>query len=153
MNIKRICPFALVILAVISAVPLHATSYYPVRPEDSRAVYLTKDQFGVHADGAGDDADALQLAIDRVQETTRSGVVFIPEGRYRLGKTIFVWQGIRLIGYGPKRPVFVLGKNTPGFQEGSKLHGPFCGLSSAAGQAVQRRHGTYVLQRDEQHRF
>jgi hypothetical protein len=47
-------------------------------------------------------------------------VVFIPEGRYRLGKTIFVWQGIRLIGFGPKRPVFVLGKNTPGFQEGSK---------------------------------
>ena len=119
MNIKRLCPIALVLLAVISAVPLHANSYYPVRPEDSRAVYLTKDQFGVHADGAGDDAEALQLAIDRVQETTRSGVVFIPEGRYRLGKTIFVWQGIRLIGFGPKRPVLVLGKNTPGFQEGS----------------------------------
>ena len=120
MDIKRFCPIALVLLAVISAVPLHANSYYPVRPEDSRAVYLTKDQFGVHADGAGDDADPLQQAIDRVQETTRSGVVFIPEGRYRLGKTIFVWQGIRLIGYGPKRPVFVLGKDTPGFQEGSK---------------------------------
>ena len=119
MDIKRFCPIALVLLAVISAVPLHANSYYSIRPEDSRAIYLTKDQFGVHADGAGDDADALQQAIDRVQETTRSGVVFIPEGRYRLGKTIFVWQGIRLIGYGPKRPVFVLGRDTPGFQEGT----------------------------------
>jgi hypothetical protein len=74
---------------------------------------------GVHADGIGDDADALQQAVNRVQETTRIGVVFIPEGRYRLGKTVFVWQGIRLIGYGSGRPVFVLGRDTPGFQEGT----------------------------------
>ena len=61
----------------------------------------------------------MQQAINRVQETTRAGVVLIPEGRYRLGKTVHVWQGIRLIGYGLKRPVFVLGRNTPGFQEGT----------------------------------
>jgi sugar lactone lactonase YvrE len=78
-----------------------------------------KDQFDVHADGIGDDSDALQQAINRVQETTRIGVLFIPEGRYRLGKTIFVWQGIRLIGFGKNRPVFLLGTNTPGFQEGT----------------------------------
>jgi sugar lactone lactonase YvrE len=99
--------------------PLHADSYYPLRPQDPRAVYLTKDQFDVHADGIGDDANPLQQAINRVQETTRVGVVFVPEGRYRLARTIYVWQGIRLIGYGATRPVFVLGKDTPGFQEGT----------------------------------
>jgi Pectate lyase superfamily protein/SMP-30/Gluconolactonase/LRE-like region len=73
----------------------------------------------VHADGVADDSDALQKAINRVQETTRQGVVFIPEGRYRLGKTVYLWSGIRLIGYGKNRPVFVLGRDTPGFQQGA----------------------------------
>jgi sugar lactone lactonase YvrE len=115
----RFCSVAAALLALALASPLYAISYYPLRLDDPRAVYLTKDQFSVHADGVGDDADAAQQAINRVQETTRIGVVFIPEGRYRLGKTVFVWQGIRLIGYGAKRPVFVLGKDTPGFQEGT----------------------------------
>ncbi|HTY64627.1 MAG TPA: glycosyl hydrolase family 28-related protein [Acidobacteriota bacterium] len=120
MGVRRFCSIAALILAAATAIPLHADSYYPLRLEDPRAVYLTRDHFPVHADGTADDADALQQAIDRVQETTRAGVVFIPEGRYRLGKTVFIWQGIRLIGYGPKRPVFVLAKNTPGFQEGTR---------------------------------
>jgi hypothetical protein len=113
----RFC--AVTLLLLIVAVPIYADSYYPLRLDDPRAVYLTKDQFGVRADGIGDDSDALQQAINRVQETTRIGVLFIPEGRYRLGKTVFVWQGIRLIGYGGKRPTIVLGKDTPGFQEGT----------------------------------
>lgn len=98
---------------------VHAESYYPLRLDDPQAIYLTKDQFEVHADGIGDDANAIQQAIDRLQEANRIGVVFIPEGRYRLGKTVYVWEGIRLIGYGKRRPVFILGKNTPGFQDGT----------------------------------
>jgi hypothetical protein len=66
-----------------------------------------------------DDSDALQHAIDRVQETTHQGVVFIPAGRYRFSHKVYVWSGIRLIGFGAKRPVFVLGPSTPGFQEGA----------------------------------
>ena len=80
---------------------------------------FTAEAFGAHADGTGDDSDALQRAIDRVQETTGAGVLLIPEGRYRLSKTVYVWQGIRLLGYGATRPVFVLAKDTPGFQEGT----------------------------------
>ena len=98
---------------------VQAASFYPVRPDDPRAVDFTKPAFGAHADGVGDDSDALQRAIDQVQETTGAGVLLIPEGRYRLGKTVHVWQGIRLLGYGATRPVFVLGPNTPGFQEGA----------------------------------
>ena len=97
----------------------HAASFYPVRPADPRAVDFTAAAFGAHADGTGDDSDALQRAIDRVQETTGAGVLLIPEGRYRLSKTVYVWQGIRLLGYGATRPVFVLAKDTPGFQEGT----------------------------------
>ncbi len=111
-------------MALIAAVfflsgTVHAGSFYPVRPDDPRAVDFTQQAFGAHADGIGDDSDALQRAIDRVQETTGAGVLLIPEGRYRLGKTVYVWQGIRLLGYGATRPVFVLARDTPGFQEGT----------------------------------
>lgn len=115
----RFCRIIAALFVMAFAVPVYADSYYPLRPEDPQAVYLTKDQFGVHADGVGVDSDVLQEAINQVQEKTRVGVLFIPSGRYRLDKTVFVWQGIRLIGYGPERPVFVLGRNTPGFQEGT----------------------------------
>jgi hypothetical protein len=97
----------------------NAASFYPVRPADPRAEEFTAAAIGAHADGSGDDSDALQRAIDRVQETTGAGVLLIPEGRYRLSKTVYVWQGIRLLGYGATRPVFVLAKDTPGFQEGA----------------------------------
>ena len=106
-------------IAVFFCINLLAQSVYTLQPEDPHAVYLTAQDFDAHADGVADDSGALQHAIDRVQETTHQGTVFIPEGRYRLNKTVYVWSGIRLIGYGTKRPVFILGRNTPGFQEGA----------------------------------
>ena len=96
-----------------------AQSSYPIRPDDQHAVYLTRQDFGAQGDGVADDSDALQRAIDRAQETVHHGIVFVPEGRYRLTRTIHVWVGIRLIGYGAHRPVFVLAANTPRFQEGA----------------------------------
>ena len=90
-------------------------SIYTQKVNDSRAVYLTKDDFNVSADGRGDDAPAIQAAIDMVRG---GGIVFIPEGTYRLGETVYIWRAIRLIGYGKKRPVFKLGDNTPGYQNG-----------------------------------
>ncbi|MBS1874532.1 MAG: SMP-30/gluconolactonase/LRE family protein [Acidobacteria bacterium] len=102
-------------LFILAALPAFAASYYTVRPEDGKAVYLTREEFGVRADGLADDTAGIQKAIDRVQETTRQGVVFVPEGRYRITKTVYVWPSIRVIGYGAKRPVFVLGANTAGY--------------------------------------
>ncbi|MBE2215714.1 MAG: SMP-30/gluconolactonase/LRE family protein [Opitutaceae bacterium] len=95
-----------------------AVSFYTHRLDDAKAVYLERPAFAVHADGVGDDSDALQQAINRVQETVGMGVLFIPEGRYRLTRTIHVWKGVRLVGFGARRPVFALGPNTPGYQEG-----------------------------------
>ncbi len=102
---------------IIMAAPARGASYYTIRPDDPRAVYLTPDRFGVRGDGIADDSAAIQRAIDRVQETTGQGIVLIPEGRYRLSRTIYVWPAIRLIGYGGKRPVFALSDNTPGYQD------------------------------------
>jgi sugar lactone lactonase YvrE len=118
--VNQILRLAFMIVPMISVVSSsRAVSYYPLRLDDPKAVYLTTNNFPVHADGLGDDADALQQAINKVQETTHQGIVFIPEGKYRLGKTVNVWAGIRLIGYGSQRPVFVLGENTPGYQDGT----------------------------------
>ncbi len=112
------CLLALAVLP-FSSVELHAgSSVYASRPDDPQAVEVTPAKFPVKGDGVADDTEALQAAINRVQETTRRGIVFLPEGRYRLTKTLLVWSGIRLIGYGVHRPILVLGEHTPGFQEG-----------------------------------
>jgi hypothetical protein len=103
---------------LFSCGPLLANSYYTDRPDDARAIYLTRDNFPVHGDGIADDSDALQEAINKVQETHFQGILFVPSGRYRLSKTIYIWPGIRVIGYGLTRPVLVLGPNTPGYQQG-----------------------------------
>ena len=97
-------------------------SFYRSRLNDPVAIYLTPENFPVHGDGIGDDSLALQQAIDKVASSIGAGVLFIPEGTYRLTKTIYVWSGVRLIGYGDKRPVFTLGENTPGFQEGTEKY-------------------------------
>ena len=111
---------ALLILMVPATAFMQAQSVYTGVPDDPNAVTLASPNFPVHADGIADDSDGLQQAINRVQETVHHGIVFIPQGRYRLTKTIHVWAGIRLIGCGEERPVFLLAPNTPGFQTGSE---------------------------------
>ncbi len=56
----------------------------------------------------------------------------MPSGRYRLTRTIYVWRGVRVIGYGATRPVFVLADNTPGYQQGIGLMVMFSGGGPAA---------------------
>jgi hypothetical protein len=108
----------LAVALLSSFVPLFASSYYPARLDDPKAIYLTQDKFPVKGDGVADDSAVLQQAINTVQEKTNQGILFVPAGRYRLTKTIYVWPGIRLIGFGATRPTFVLTANTPGFQQG-----------------------------------
>ncbi|HYK36764.1 glycosyl hydrolase family 28-related protein [Alloacidobacterium sp.] len=100
------------------ALPLRGASYYPLRLDDPKAIYLTKEQFHAIGDGKADDSAAIQAAIDKAEGEHGEGIVFIPEGRYRITRTIYVWPGVRVIGYGANRPVFVLADNTPGYQQG-----------------------------------
>lgn len=102
--------------------PALLNSLYTARPDDRLAV-VADTTLGVKGDGSTDDTDALQRAIDRVADTTGSGVVLLPEGRYRLSHTVHLWSGIRLIGYGARRPVLVLAPNTPGYQSGHEFLG------------------------------
>jgi hypothetical protein len=123
------------VLGIVSTVPVTAQSVFPLRPDDPHAVYLERGSFSAAADGKADDTAAIQGAIDRVQETTGQGIVFVASGTYRITHTVYLWSGIRLIGYGPRRPVFVLGPHTPGYQEG---HG-FLGTGQYMLQFAERR--------------
>jgi len=86
----------------------------------------------LHRDGSADDSEAIQQAINKVEETHHQGILFIPEGRYRINKTIYVWPGIRLIGYGAKRPVFFVTPNSSAFQNGPSYMVFFTGGRPAA---------------------
>jgi len=99
-----------------------AASVITTRPDDSKAVYFA-------APAAKDSSAALQAAIDKAAGTGREGIVFVPAGRYTLTRTIYVWPGVRLIGYGATRPVFVLPPQTPGFQKGMGVMIMFTGLA------------------------
>src|ERR1700761_5485876 len=110
-----------------------AASTYPQRLDDPEAVYLTPQEFHVHGDGQHDDSEAVQAAIDKLQASKGEGIVFIPQGRYRISRTIYLWPGVRLIGYGAQRPVFVLGENTPGYQDGIAYMFFFAGARPRAG--------------------
>src|SRR5271157_1893616 len=115
-SMRKLIVLGIILLGIVF--PSGGASFYPARLDDPHAVYLTQDRFSVRGDGIADDSAAIQAAIDKVQETTSEGILFIPEGRYRVTRTIYVWPGVRLIGYGEKRPAFVLADNTPGFQQG-----------------------------------
>jgi Gluconolactonase len=133
LNMRKLVLLTSLFLCV--ALPTWAVSYYPVRLDDAKAVYLTQDKFPVHADGVADDSDALQAAIDRAAEHGE-GILFVPSGRYRISKTIYIWPAVRVIGYGATRPVFVLGDNTPGYQQGIGYMFLFAGGRSRMQQRV-----------------
>lgn len=92
-------------------------SVYQKKPNDPEAVFFTSGVFNITTDGKMDVSDALQSAINQLKTEKNFGIIFIPEGKYRITKTIYVPGAIRLIGYGINRPEFILGKNTPGFQK------------------------------------
>lgn len=124
-GLRRAGPPAVALLAVAS--PSWAASYYPVRLDDPKAIYLAAPDYPVRADGVADDTAAIQQAIDQAAASVERRIVFIPAGRYRLTKPIYIWPGVRVIGYGATRPVLVLGARTPGYQEAENFMVFFAG--------------------------
>jgi hypothetical protein len=120
-----------------AAAPLPSQSFYTQKLDDPKAVTVTDAK----GDGQADDTAAIQAALDKVQAATRYGVVLLPEGKYKITKTITVWPGVRLIGYGKNRPVLILADETPGYQEGEgKYMVWLCGGKARDGSGI--REGT-----------
>lgn len=113
---------AIVLLSVCSA--SLAASTITIRVEDPSAIYIDAPAV------TGDDSAALQAAIDKASGHGREGIVFVAAGRYTVTHTVFLWPGIRLIGYGATRPVLVLPPNAPGFQKGLGVMVMFTGLTA-----------------------
>jgi hypothetical protein len=121
------------LLATLLASGASAASVITTRLEDPRAVYLSTAEFGAKGDGQGDDSAAIQAAIDKAETRVREGILFVPSGRYRVTRTIYVWPGVRIFGFGATRPVFVLGPDTPGFQKGVGVMVMFTGMRPGSG--------------------
>lgn len=85
-------------------------SIYTQKIDDTAATYFTP---GINADIS----TQLQTAIDQLKRDRNFGVLFIPEGTYTISKTIYIPAAIRLIGYGRQRPIIILKRSSPGFQE------------------------------------
>ncbi len=120
-------------------------SVFESAPRDPQAIYFEKERFGFHADGKTDDSAALQRAIDEIAETSSYGVLFIPEGRYRLAETVHLWRGVRLIGFGAKRPVFLLTERTSGFGEGEEKYMlKFCHKPTGVGNVQDAGNTSYA---------
>lgn len=108
-------------------------SVFPVCPEDRKAVYIES----YHGTDKLMDSGILQQAINQVEKEHEFGIVFIPSGTYYIDETIYVWRGIRLIGYGSSRPVFVLPESTKGYQEPSvKYCFHFCDAKPDTGESI-----------------
>ncbi|MBD3224305.1 MAG: gluconolaconase [Caldithrix sp.] len=108
-----------VVFIILLFIPLsiNAQSVYTQLPNDPSAHYYNPESFGIKANGKEDVSEALQLAINKLKKEKNFGVLFIPEGKYRISKTIHVPKAIRIIGYGKNRPEFILGKSTDGYQD------------------------------------
>ncbi len=107
----------LFIVAAGWAATVNSVSVYTQRPADSEAVYFTSDNYRIKADGSIDVTDELQRALNEVKEKYNFGIVFIPEGKYRISRTIYIPNAVRLIGYGKNRPIVFLAKDSPGYQQ------------------------------------
>lgn len=115
-TIKHLLILCWIIGSTSAAWAAGSNSVYTQRPDDPEAFYFTPENYNFKADGKSDVTVALQEAINQVKREKNFGILFLPEGSYRISKTIQIPSSVRLIGYGKKRPVIYLGANTPGYQ-------------------------------------
>ena len=120
MKLKRFLSLAILIPASIllsgQSSGKKSESVYSQKPNDAEAVFFTPEEFNFKADGKADVSDQLQAAINKVKTEKNFGIVFLPEGRYLISKTIHIPPAVRLIGFGKERPEIILARNSPGYQ-------------------------------------
>ncbi|MBN1444369.1 MAG: glycoside hydrolase family 55 protein [Planctomycetes bacterium] len=75
-------------LAVLLAPQTSAAGGEIVFPEDPRAVIDVQRDCGAKGDGAADDTQALQSAIERAGGADYTRCIFLPEGTYRITRTL-----------------------------------------------------------------
>lgn len=108
----------ILLLGTLTMGAVQQQSVYTQKPSDPEALFFTPENFpGITADGKTDVSEALQAAINRVKTEQAFGILFVPEGKYRISRTIYIPGAVRVIGYGQKRPEFILSKNSPGFAD------------------------------------
>jgi hypothetical protein len=100
-------------IAGVASAQQPAVSAFSVAPNDPAAVTVK-----ARGDGVADDTAAIQAAIDAAAARPGGGIVFLPSGRHRLTRTLYMWPGVRLFGVGKSRPILLLAPSTPGFQRG-----------------------------------
>ena len=99
---------------------MNGLSFYKEKMADASAVYFTSEFFDIKNDGTMDVSDMLQEAIYSVVKKAGYGVLFVPEGKYLLSRTIYVPKAVRIIGYGKNRPEFILKDNAENFDKPKK---------------------------------
>ena len=115
---KKIFTLLLVcLLTVVNAWAVRQQSIYTQKPDDPGALFFTPEAYGIKADGKMDVSEALQKAINQVKTEQGFGILYIPEGKYLISRTIYIPGAVRVIGYGKTRPEFILAKNAPGFAD------------------------------------
>lgn len=92
-----------------------SASFYPLKPNDEHAIFLTPGAYGIVGDGKTDDTAAIQAAITDMKQKLTFGIVYLPEGKYLISDTIYIPKAIRLIGYGAERPEIILKEHAPGY--------------------------------------
>ncbi|HLX91869.1 MAG TPA: glycosyl hydrolase family 28-related protein [Puia sp.] len=92
-------------------------SFYTKELLDSDAVYFSSQNFPIKSDGSSDVSEVLQQTLYDLKTTHNFGILFLPTGKYLITKTVYIPQAIRIIGYGPTRPLIILKKNSAGFQQ------------------------------------
>ena len=112
---KRFITAVLFLSVILPFAARAGVSVYTQKFNDARGVFFTEEEFGIKADGKFDCSDALQAAVNLIKEERGFGTLYLPEGKYRVSRTIYVPGSIRIVGYGKKRPEIILEKNTPGF--------------------------------------
>lgn len=103
-------------------------SVYQGKFEDSLGIFFTEEAFPQLATAGEDVSDVLQAAIDKLVQEQKYGILYIPQGEYRVKKTVKIPPSVRLIGYGKKRPVFVLPACTEGYE--GKTDGQLQGMEA-----------------------